>query len=92
MVQIRKDDKHILFKICLSHELDSFLQSMGSKMKAAREKNGITQREAAHLLGINYRHFQDIEAGKVNLKSECLLKILRFIANSEIDKNCDDNC
>lgn len=58
--------------------LGEFHRLLGLKLKQLRKKLRITQVEAAAGLGMNYRHYQDIEAGKSDIKMSSLLKISAF--------------
>ncbi|MBT4762688.1 MAG: response regulator [Bdellovibrionaceae bacterium] len=55
-----------------------FLKRFGGKLKDSRKSMELTQLDASGSLGMNYRHYQDIEGGKVNLKLETLVKLVKF--------------
>ena len=44
---------------------------------------GLTQKEFATKININYRHFQNIESGKVDIKLSTIPKILKVIPKSK---------
>lgn len=58
--------------------VDIILKQLAMQVKAARKRMGITQIEAAYRLRVDYRHYQSIEGGKVNLRFNMLLRIIRF--------------
>lgn len=49
--------------------------SFGAELRKRRERLGWTQQHAAELLGLSWRHLQDVEAGEVNIT---LLLLYRF--------------
>lgn len=56
---------------------DGFQKRVGSIIKLIRKKSQLTQATAAEKVDVNYRHYQDIEAGKINLKIDTLFKIFK---------------
>lgn len=66
-----------LFSTSHNLQTDDFRKQLGQLIKAARKEFQLTQAHAAERLNINYRYFQDIEAGKANLKIDTLFKILK---------------
>ena len=60
-------------------EYKSLLEKIGQKLKAARLHRSLTQANAAELLGFDFRHYQNIESGRVNVKFSSLVTIIRFI-------------
>lgn len=61
-------------------ESEDFRKQLGQLIRAARKEYQLTQANAAEKLNINYRYFQDIEAGKANLKIDTLFKILKGLS------------
>ena len=51
------------------------LQIFSERLKALRKEKGNTQREMALFIEKTERHYQDIEAGKINISSMMLLKL-----------------
>lgn len=51
------------------------LLQIGRNIKSARVRLGYSQKAIEDLSDLSYRHFQDIEAGKVNVKIETLIEI-----------------
>lgn len=45
-----------------------YLQQLGRNIKAARVRQGLRQRDVEELIGLTYRHYQSIEAGRVNVR------------------------
>ena len=66
-----------LFSNVDSEQTDDFRRQLGQLIKSARRDFQLTQANAAEKLSINYRYFQDIEAGKANLKIDTLFKIIK---------------
>lgn len=56
----------------------SFLKELGKILKGLRKDKGLSQVEFSKELGINYRHYQDLEGGKSNLKMETLFNLAKF--------------
>jgi len=48
---------------------------LGANLRRLRERNGMTQEEAAETVGVNWRHWQKLEAGEVNVTLKTLAKI-----------------
>lgn len=46
--------------------LSTLLPEIGGRLRAARELRGLTQEEAAHAAGIDYKRWQRLERGAVN--------------------------
>jgi CheY-like chemotaxis protein len=57
--------------------MEKILKDIGLKMKQGRKNQKLTQVEAAEILKVNYRHYQKLEAGLVNMKFDSVLKIAR---------------
>ena len=58
------------------HVLDTLdLGELGKALRAARAENGLTQEDAAKLIGIGRTTLIDIEQGKRRLKAEELIKL-----------------
>ena len=61
------------------------LNFVAHQIKYWRKKKGITQSQLSEKAGIKYRHFQDIEAGKVDVKFQTLGCISRALHISPSD-------
>lgn len=48
------------------------------RLKALRNEKALTQRAMADFLGKSERHYQDIEAGKINVPGLTLMKLADF--------------
>lgn len=57
--------------------LKQFQRRIGHIIKLIRKEKRLTQATAAEKMSINYRHYQDIESGKINLKIDTLFKIFK---------------
>lgn len=55
-----------------------YLQHVGRNIKAARIRAGLRQVDIEEKIGLNYRHYQDIEAGKSNLSLETLCRLAKL--------------
>jgi len=51
------------------------LREAGRKIAAAREAAGLTQEQAAHKAGIDYKRWQRLEGGTVNATLRTLLRV-----------------
>ena len=49
-------------------KLETYLKQIGRNLKAARARRGYRQQDIEELIGLNNRHYQNIEAGKVNVR------------------------
>ncbi len=62
----------------------TYLRHVGLNIKAARVKAELRQADVEEKTGINYRYYQRIEAGKVNLTLETLYRLAKaFKTNIE---------
>ncbi|MEW6056609.1 MAG: helix-turn-helix transcriptional regulator [Bdellovibrionota bacterium] len=55
-----------------------YLQQVGKNIKSARLKAGLRQVDLEEKIGLNYRHYQNIEAGKSNLSLETLYRLAKL--------------
>lgn len=51
------------------------MREVGARVKAARQAAGLTQEETAASAGIDYKRFQRIEQGTVNVTLRTLVRI-----------------
>ena len=47
--------------------INTFLKKVGRNIRAARVRAGLRQIDVNEQSGLTYRHYQDIEAGKINV-------------------------
>lgn len=59
-------------------EMDQFLKEFGKALKTTRKQMGLSQVTAAQNMRIDYRHYQNIEGGKINLRLDTLIKLVKF--------------
>src|SRR3954470_8559765 len=59
-------------------EMESFLKEFGTQLKTTRKAMGLSQVNAAQQMHIDYRHYQNIEGGKINLRLDTLIKLVKF--------------
>ena len=59
-------------------EINEFLKDFGHQLKKRRKAMGLSQVNAAHQMKIDYRHYQNIEGGKINLRLDTFLKLVEF--------------
>lgn len=62
-----------------------YFQSVGQNIKKARKLKKLRQVDLVELASLNYRHFQDIEGGKVQISFETLLRISKVLEVSVRD-------
>lgn len=67
----------------------TFLAELGQKIKTSRKRMGLSQVDASHQMHIDYRHYQNIEGGKINLRLDTLLKLFHFYNLSEEGEGAD---
>lgn len=51
---------------------------LGQRLKLLRSEKGVTQKDIANLLGKTNRHYQDMEAGKINVPGLTLIRLADF--------------
>ncbi len=56
-----------------------FLQHIGNNLKKVRNKKGLTQEMVAEMNCIDYKYYQRLEAGKVNITAKTLYKISKSL-------------
>lgn len=59
-------------------EMEQFLKEFGKTLKTTRKQMGLSQVTAAQNMRIDYRHYQNIEGGKINLRLDTLMKLVKF--------------
>lgn len=59
-------------------EMDAFLKEFGQTLKTTRKQMGLSQVTAAQNMKIDYRHYQNIEGGKINLRLDTMMKLIKF--------------
>ena len=59
-------------------EMEEFLKEFGKALKTTRKQMGLSQVTAAQNMRIDYRHYQNIEGGKINLRLDTLIKLVKF--------------
>lgn len=59
---------------------DPKLQYMGERIKAARNKNHLTQQGLVDQAGVGLRHYQNIESGLINPSYKVLFAIIQRLA------------
>ncbi len=72
------------FKACV--------QAVAKNVRNARQEQGLRQVDVAENAGINYRHYQEIEAARVNLSLSSLWRLARSLHRkvSDLVLGCDD--
>jgi transcriptional regulator with XRE-family HTH domain len=50
------------------------LKEIGARLRAAREAAGLSQEDAAHRAGIDYKRWQRLESGQVNATVRTLMR------------------
>jgi transcriptional regulator with XRE-family HTH domain len=59
-----------------------FLRQLGKNIKAARARSGLKQVDVSAASGLLYRHYQNIEAGRVNVTVETLFRLSKLYKTS----------
>lgn len=55
------------------------LKAVGAKIRKVRESRGVTQEEAARLIGLDRSYYGRVERGTVNISAVNLLKVARAL-------------
>lgn len=58
-------------------DLDVYKKKVGDNIRAARKKRELTQ-EDMQKYGFNWRHYQEIEAGRINITIETLARLSKI--------------
>jgi transcriptional regulator with XRE-family HTH domain len=58
--------------------VNACLKQVGENIKKARRRRGLRQVDVNEKIGVNYRHYQNIEAGRVNLTIDTLCRLARL--------------
>ena len=66
------------------------LKTVGQNIREARIRAGLRQIDVNEKIGLTYRHYQNIEAGRVNLTVTTLCRLSRLfkIGVHELFKEC----
>lgn len=67
-------------------EMENFLKEFGTQLKATRKQMGLSQVSAAQNMHIDYRHYQNIEGGKINLRLDTLIKLIKFYNMDKVSR------
>ena len=62
--------------------MENDLQFFSQRLKLLRKEKKLTQKEMALFLDKTERHYQDIEAGRINIASLMLLKLADYFGVS----------
>lgn len=54
------------------------MPEFGQRLKALRNERSVTQKSMAELLGKTERHYQDMEAGKINVPGLTLITLADY--------------
>ena len=69
----------------IENEYQLYLKQFGKNLKRERKKAGLSQEILAEINGIDYKYYQRIESGKVNITVKTLFKISQSL---NIDMIC----
>lgn len=58
--------------------MDIKMQMFGQRLKELRKEKTLTQREMAEFVEKTERHYQDMEAGKINVPALTLIRLADF--------------
>ena len=64
---------------------DDYLKHVGRNIKDCRQGNGLRQIDIQEKIGLEYKHYQRIEAGSVNVSLETLYR-LSVVFNVEVEQ------
>ena len=67
-------------------EMENFLKEFGKQLKTTRKQMGLSQVSAAQNMRIDYRHYQNIEGGKINLRLDTLIKLVKFYNLDQVSR------
>lgn len=55
-----------------------YLRQVGRNIRSARVRRGLRQVDVEAEIGLEYKHYQKIEGGKVNVSLETLYRLSKF--------------
>ena len=62
--------------------MDAKMQSFGQRLKELRKERNLTQKAMAEFVEKTERHYQDMEAGRINVPALTLVKLADFFGVS----------
>lgn len=62
--------------------LDGYLRRIGRNIRNARIRAGLRQIDVNMQIGLTYRHYQNIEAGKINCTISTLCRLAKLFRTS----------
>ena len=62
-----------------------YLKQVARNIRAARVRRGLRQVDVEEKIGLEYKHYQKIEAGKVNISLETLYRLAKLF-KVEVDE------
>jgi transcriptional regulator with XRE-family HTH domain len=65
--------------------LPDYLKKIGRNIKNARERKGLRQIDVYEKTGLTYRHYQNIEAGRINLTVSTLCRLSKLFETKVSD-------
>ena len=67
----------------MASRLEIYIKQIGRNVQAARHQSGLKQIDV-ETTGLTYRHYQNIEAGRVNVTVSTLFRLSKlFVKNME---------
>jgi transcriptional regulator with XRE-family HTH domain len=63
----------------------AILKEIGANLKAARKRAGLRQLDLETKFGITYRHYQNIEAGRINMSVLTLCRLAKILDTTVSD-------
>lgn len=78
-------DSNLLYYAYMNSKEDKILEGLGKKLRAAREKSGLTQTELAKKADINANYYAVVERGEGNLSYEKLQRVLKVLKIKSLD-------
>ncbi len=58
--------------------MEKKLEEFSARLKLLRKNKGLTQKNMAEVLGKTERHYQDIEAGRINIPTLMLIQLADY--------------
>lgn len=84
MILSRLSFEQTIQKSCIIQNMGT-KEDIGKKLKAAREKKGLTQAEVAEKAGIHPNYYARVERGEVDARANILEKIARALGVKSSD-------
>lgn len=61
-----------------SQRAEQLREKFGEAIRVRRKRRGLNQIDAARAMGVDYRHYQNLETGKINMRLDTFFHLAKF--------------